>query len=94
MSEFEWLKPWFPVGDQEDRDFWEQQLAGELHETHVLSGEAVMLIALGGNDDALFQLSDGRVAEVHLTFSRGRQSSPLWPGTAIYAHLPNGPRKA
>ena len=84
---FKWLEPWFPVDDKEDRDVWERQLAGELHETHVLSGEAVTLIALGGNDDALFQLADGRVAEVHLTWSRNRQSSPIWPGTAVFASL-------
>jgi hypothetical protein len=38
-------------------------------------------------DEALFPLSGGRVAEVHLTWSLSEELDPRWPTTAIYASL-------
>lgn len=40
-----------------------------------------------GTDDALFQLDDGRVAEVHMTWRRSRETDPRWPATAIFTSL-------
>ena len=38
-------------------------------------------------DDALFLLPGGRVAEVHLTWSGKREPDPGWPSTAIWPSL-------
>jgi len=48
-------------------------------------GLPVKLIARGNGDDALFEILDGtgRVADVHLTWSREAERFP-WPITTIY----------
>lgn len=82
----EWLEPWHPVDDPEKREALEKQLATEVSEGHALFGQKATLIArAGGSDDALFSLSDGRIAEVHLVW-QGRQKSP-WPSTGIFPSL-------
>ncbi|HWA49313.1 MAG TPA: hypothetical protein VG742_13635 [Dongiaceae bacterium] len=82
----EWLEPWYPVDDPEERSALEGQLALELSEGHILFGQKAILIGrCGGSDDALFLLSDGRVAEVHLVW-QGRQRSP-WPSTGIFPSI-------
>lgn len=87
-ASLKWLAPWYGVEDPEQRRAIENELRREICDAHVLAGEAATLIARRGDmDEALFLLSDGRVAEVHLTWSRSRELDPRWPTTAIYASL-------
>jgi hypothetical protein len=39
------------------------------------------------NDDVLFELTDGRVAVVHLTWSASPSSFPDFPWTTLYASI-------
>lgn len=83
----DWLSPWYQV-DESERAGLEAQLAREIAPGHLLQGEQVVLIARRmDTDDALFTLKDGRVAEVHLTWRRTRETDPMWPNTAIFASL-------
>lgn len=83
----DWLAPWYEA-DESERAGLEGQLSREIAPGHVLEAQDVRLIARRNDtDDALFALSDGRVAEVHLTWRRTRETDPLWPGTAIFASL-------
>lgn len=83
-----WLAPWYAVDDAARRAAFERELRKEICNRHVLAHEAVTMIAQRGDtDDVLFQLSDGRVAEVHLTWSPSRETDPRWPATAIFASL-------
>ena len=85
-----WLDPWHAVGDL-GPDFaamFEEVLRREVGRGHPLYG--VPAEAIGkrdGTDDVLFRLLDGsgRVAEVHLTWTRNPPERPPWPGTAIFA---------
>ena len=50
---------------------------------HVLEGQSVSAIAReSGGDTVLFQLQDGRVALVHLTWQK--EAEAQWPSAAIY----------
>jgi hypothetical protein len=83
-----WLAPWYAVTDNATCAGLEEQLRREIAPTHVLSGQTVRLIARRADtDDALFALSDGRVAEVHLTWRGSTETDPRWPATALYASL-------
>jgi hypothetical protein len=91
---FTWLEPWYPVdefGEEmaiEMAAALEKQLRREICKDHVLYGVNVRLMGRRADtDDVLFALSDGRVAEVHLTWRRGTEPDPRWPGTAIFAAL-------
>jgi len=93
-TEPEWLEPWYPVDEfgeamaVEMAVALERQLRREICERHVLYGESVRLIARRADtDDALFALTGGRVAEVHLTWRRGTEPDPRWPGTSIFPSL-------
>jgi hypothetical protein len=66
----------------------ERQLRREICKRHVLHGESVRLIARRADtDDALFALTGGRVAEVHLTWRQGTEPDPRWPGASIFPSL-------
>ncbi len=89
-----WLEPWYPADEfgperaVEMAAVMEKQLRREISERHVLHGENVRLTARRADtDDVLFALDGGRVAEVHLTWRRGTEPDPRWPGTAIFASL-------
>ncbi len=83
----DWLLPWYEA-DQSERSGLEAQLSREIAPGHVLEGVEVRLIARRQDtDDALFILADGRVAEVHLTWRRTRETDPHWPGTAVFESL-------
>lgn len=87
-ADFCWLEPWYPVDDASERAGVEAQLTATLTPRHVLFGEPVTLIGRRGDtDDALFLLADGRVAEVHLTWSEQSEMDPNWPWTAMFASL-------
>jgi hypothetical protein len=85
---FEWLTPWYPVAGGAIGAGLEGQLAVEISRRHVLFGETCRLIARREDtDDALFALPDGRVAEVHLTWSSRTEQDPRWPATAVFGSL-------
>lgn len=85
---FDWLEPWYFVDDKAICAGLETQLRLEVSSLHVLYGEAVQLIARRiDTDDALFLLADGRVAEVHMTWSKRAEPDPRWPATGIFASL-------
>jgi hypothetical protein len=80
-----WLAPWYAV---DASDTLEAQLRREISDRHVLYDVPVTLIARREDtDDALFQLPDGRVAEVHLTWRQSVETDPRWPATTLYASL-------
>lgn len=83
-----WLAPWMPIKRLEAREAMQSELHSELCASHPLF--ALSLVAIGrryDQDDVLFELADGRVAEVHLTWSRGPERDPRWPRTAIFASV-------
>jgi hypothetical protein len=85
MAGTEWLGPWYPVTDPAVRAGLEAQLRLELSERHVLFGQTAHFVARRHDtDDALFALSNGRVAEVHLTWGKRTEQDPRWPVTAIF----------
>lgn len=91
-----WLEPWDPIMDEgwsADRKAafcrgWEEQLAQEVGPEHLLFQQSVSLIARNySSDDALFQLPDGRIAEVHLTWRKSMEPDPRWPSAALFTSL-------
>lgn len=85
---FTWEMPWYPIDDPALCAALERQLALEIAQHHILEGKAVRLIARRDDtDDALFALEDGRVAEVHMTWRKSRETEPHWPATAIFSSL-------
>jgi hypothetical protein len=88
VLDVEWLPPWRQVGESAHRAALESQLIREVPLGHILYGQRVRLIARRvDSDHALFLLSDGRVAEVHLTWRQGCETDPSWPATATYPSL-------
>ena len=86
MSE-NWPEGWWGIDAPVDKRVIREELASELGEGHVLKDLAAEPIARAdGADDYLFQLEDGRVAMVHLTFANRPERLP-WPGTAIFETL-------
>ena len=84
----EYLDPWYAVDDPSEQRGLENQLARETGPAHVLRGAKASLLARrADNDDALFQLADGRVAWVHLTWRKGPEPDPRWPMTSIHDSL-------
>jgi hypothetical protein len=81
----DWLEPWTPMEHSNERSAIEGELERELNEAHPLFGlSAVALARRHDQDDVLFEIDEGRVAEVHLTWRSGRESDPRWPSTKIY----------
>jgi hypothetical protein len=92
---FEWLEPWYRVDDPAVCSGLEEQLQREISKRHVLSGERARLIARRADtDDALFEISNGRVAEVHLTWKQGTEPDPRWPATGIFGSLEEWARES
>lgn len=87
----QWLKPWEPVDVRECPDYCrgrEAQLAREVGPRHILFGQQANLIGRRfDTDDALFGLSDGRVADVHLTWRSGAEPDPRWPAASIFPSI-------
>lgn len=83
-----WLSPWYLVTDDHVRKGLVEQLQKEMPFGHVLTGEPLHLIARRNDtDDALFALSGERVAEVHMTWRRGRETDPRFPVTSVFPTL-------
>src|SRR4051812_8678759 len=91
-AEMHWLHPWHAVEDLGPRfaATFEQVLAREVAPGHPLYGIPVQAIGKrDASDDVLFRLLDGsgRVAQVHLTWTRSPPESPPWPSSAVFAEL-------
>jgi hypothetical protein len=82
----DWLVPWHPIKDATPDDNMVQELRREICDRHVLHGMPVRPVGHRLDcDDVLFELLDGsgRLAVVHLTFSKHREMDPTWPETTI-----------
>src|SRR5262245_44848403 len=88
----EWLRPWQPI-DEYGRGFaapLEDALAREVGPGHTLYGVPVETIDKHvACDDVLFHLLDGsgRVAVVHLTWTRTSPERPPCPNTRLFPSL-------
>lgn len=88
MSLQDWPEPWVAVTDERQRSALLAELARELLPGHVLSGATLRVLARSeAADDVLFEVEgcNFRLAEVHLTWSRG--TDPGWPWTAVFLDL-------
>lgn len=71
--------PWIACNDSQ----FDEELRREVCSEHVLYGVDARVIARRQDlDDFLFELSDSRYANVHLTWSK--ELDPTWPSTEIY----------
>ncbi len=81
----EWLEPWAPIERPAERIAFETELQREIGATHKLFGLSVVALARRQDeDDVLFEIDDGRFAEVHLTWRKDREPDARWPHTTIY----------
>ncbi|MGL4235057.1 hypothetical protein [Tabrizicola sp.] len=92
MEEVELPETWEAVEGAdcfaELRQSWERELLREIGPMHCLYGQKVLLIGRrSGSDDAIFRLADGRVAEVHLTWTGRQETHAIWPAAAIFSSL-------
>lgn len=79
---------WYEPEDDLHRQEVEEELREEVGEGHVLKGLSVHLLAqYETTDDALFALDDGRVAQVHMTWSSKMQKNPKFPATRIFPNV-------
>lgn len=61
--EIKWPEPWVPIQRPEEREALQAELHSELSASHPLFRFSVVALARRyDQDDALFELSDGRVA--------------------------------
>jgi hypothetical protein len=82
-----WPEGWWAIDEPDHRRLFREELEAELGEGHPLKGLELEPIARAdGSDDYLFLCTDGRVAEVHLTFAN-RPERPPWPGHAMFPSL-------
>jgi hypothetical protein len=82
-----WLIPWQALSNSGSREGLAQELHREMGAQHVLSGVCVGAVGKRQDcDDVLFEMLDGtgRLAVVHLTYSKGRERDPLWPSAEIF----------
>ncbi len=78
---------WQPVTGDEAHTL-ELELARELPVGHALKGLIARAVARRLEcDDVAFQLDDGRLCVVHLTYAVERD--PVWPHTRFVSELPN-----
>jgi hypothetical protein len=84
----EWLEPWYLIEDEHIRKVFGEELQKELGRRHPLYRLPAKVIARREDqDDVLVTLGDGRVAEVHLTWSRKREVHPECPETTIFSSI-------
>lgn len=83
-----WPEGWYPVERRNRIHAWEKELQTEVGPRHILWQHDVRLIARRDDrDDALFELGDGRVAEVHLTWTSSQAVDEKSPWTIIFPSL-------
>jgi hypothetical protein len=81
-----WLEPWAPIERPDEQKAIQAELYVELCPAHQLHGASIVALARRvDQDDILVGLTDGRVAEVHLTWSRKPERGPCWPRTIVFA---------
>jgi hypothetical protein len=86
MPDEQWPSYWSPDLSDERRRSLEAELRRELPVGHVLHGQPAVAMAMGEHpDDVVFQLRDGRLAAVHLTWHV--ESIPESPFTLIFPDL-------
>jgi hypothetical protein len=86
MAVDRWPSYWSSELGDETRRSSEAELRRELPIGHALYGERAVARAIGQDpDDVVFQLPDGRLAAVHLTWNV--ESRPEWPHVLIFADL-------
>lgn len=86
MPDERWPNYWSPDLSDEMRRSLEAELRRELPSGHPLQGHQVIAKAIGEHpDDVVFQLTDGRLAAVHLTWNV--ESHPESPYTLIFPDL-------
>ncbi len=84
LGDRELLSPWVVVREEEQALSMELNREADAgHPLHDVRARA--LARRGDKDDVLFQLEDGRLAVVHLTWSRRPEPAPSWPATTIFA---------
>jgi hypothetical protein len=82
-----WTGPWYAVDDEAVRRAWEEELRKEIGPKHPLWNVGMQLVARRDDRDAaVFRLDDGRIAEVHVTWTGTAERDP-WPRTAIFANV-------
>jgi hypothetical protein len=82
------LGPWRQVIDERERLLLEEELRKEIGDRHPLLGLEIKVLARRDDrDDVLASLEDGRVAEVHLTWSGKKEAHPNWPRTVIFESM-------
>jgi hypothetical protein len=81
----DWLLPWLCVTDESVRSELEKELEREVHESHPLWGSSrrTILAKRSDQDDVLVRLDNGKIAEVHLTWTRTREQG-AYPRTVIF----------
>jgi len=91
----DWLIPWRTEDDPQTQAAWESELSREVCSEHDLFGKSVRLIARRQDmDQALFSLSDGRVADVHLTWIGKIEEDARWPMCEIHSSIEQWIREA
>ncbi|MDF0492483.1 hypothetical protein [Bradyrhizobium yuanmingense] len=82
------LGPWRQVIDERERLLLEEELRKEIGDRHPLIGLKIKVLARrDDHDDVLAALEDGRVTEVHLTWSGKKEVDPSWPRTVIFESM-------
>jgi hypothetical protein len=81
-----WPAPWKPRRPESADDALLAEFQREAAPNHILSGVPLRTISTGDADNVLFEFLDGsgRLAAVHLTFSRNRETDERWPDTQVY----------
>jgi hypothetical protein len=83
---FSYLKPW-KQSSAGPAEAFVRELRSELSPGHPLQGSNIIAIAHSLQaDDVLFQLDDGRVCQVHLTWKRSAEQPP-WPRHRMFSTL-------
>lgn len=84
MTQVPWPEGWLPITDATEQKALNEELVCEAPQGHLLYGQKPEVVARRvQRDDFLFQLQDGRIAQVHLTWRI--EKDPFWPFTTIYA---------
>lgn len=80
----DWPVGWMAIDDNNEKSKFEAELTREMPRGHLLFDENARVIARRGRrDDFLFELSGGRLAQVHLTWAK--ETDPFWPSTEVYS---------
>ena len=82
-----WLLPWCGISDESIRFELEKELELELAPGHPLWGSSsrTVLAKRNDQDDVLVAFDNGKIAEVHLTWSRQKERDPRWPRAIVFS---------